>query len=224
VAVRAQTLFAVVAAVSFVAPKAAFPQSPTELARAIQQKYDTVRDFSATFVHTYRGGVLRKEATERGTVLIKKPARMRWTYEFPERKVFVGDGSRIYSYIPEDKQVIISPVPADGDATTPALFLSGHGNLLRDFEASVPDAPDTAPGTHTLKLTPRRREAEYDWLVLVVDRGTYRLRKLVTADAQGGQSTLTFSEVRENVGISDKEFRFTIPRGVDVVTNGPAGR
>jgi outer membrane lipoprotein carrier protein len=222
--VRAQTLFAVVAAVSLLAPQAAFPQSPSDLARAIQQKYDTVKDFSATFVHTYRGGVLRKEATERGTVLIKKPARMRWTYESPERKVFVGDGSRIYSYIPEDKQVIISPVPADGDATTPALFLSGHGNLLRDFAASMPEAPDTTPGTHTLKLTPRRHEAEYDWLVLVVDRGTYRLRRLVTADAQGGQSTLTFSDVRENVGISDKAFRFTIPRGVDVVTNGQAGR
>jgi len=222
--VRAQTLFAVVAAVSFVAPQAASPRSPSDLARAIQQKYDTVTDFSAKFVHTYRGGVLRKEATERGTVLIKKPARMRWTYESPERKVFVGDGMRIYSYIPEDKQVIISPVPADGDATTPALFLSGHGNLLRDFEASVPEAPDATPGTHTLKLTPRRREAEYDWLVLVVDRGTYRLRKLATADAQGGLSTLTFSDVRENVGLSDKEFRFTIPRGVDVVTNGQAGR
>ena len=65
---------------------------------------------------------------------------------------------------------------------------------------------------------------EYDWLVLVVDRGTYRLRRLVTADAQGGQSTMTFSDVRENVGIADKEFRFTIPRGVDVITNGQAGR
>jgi len=222
--VRAQTLLAVVAAVSIVAPAAASPQSPSDLARAIQQKYDTVRDFSADFVHTYRGGVLRKEATERGTVLIKKPARMRWTYEFPERKVFVGDGLRIYSYIPEDRQVIISPVPADGEATTPALFLSGHGNLLRDFVASTPDAADATPGTSTLKLTPRRHEAEYDWLILVVDRGTYRLRKLVTADAQGGQSTFTFSDVRENVGISDKEFRFTIPRGVDVITNGQAGR
>ena len=221
---RAQTLLAVVAAVSIVAPAAASPQSPSDLARAIQQKYDTVRDFSADFVHTYRGGVLRKEATERGTVLIKKPARMRWTYEFPERKVFVGDGLRIYSYIPEDRQVIISPVPADGEATTPALFLSGHGNLLRDFVASTPDAADATPGTSTLKLTPRRHEAEYDWLILVVDRGTYRLRKLVTADAQGGQSTFTFSDVRENVGISDKEFRFTIPRGVDVITNGQAGR
>lgn len=221
---RAHVLVALAAALSSVPPQGASSPSPVDLARAIQQKYDTVRDFSAAFVHTYRGGVLRKEATERGTVLIKKPARMRWTYEAPERKVFVADGNRIYSYIPEDKQVIVAPVPADGEATTPAMFLSGQGNLLRDFVASSPDEPDPAPGTYSLMLTPRRREAEYDWLFLVVDRGTYRLRKLVTADAQGGRSTFTFSDVRENLGTPDAVFRFTIPRGVDVVTHGQAGR
>lgn len=206
------------------APQAAPVPAPAALARAIQAKYDTVKDFSAAFVHTYRGGVLRKEATERGTVQIKKPARMRWIYESPERKIFVADGVRIYSYIPEDRQVIIAPVPADGEATTPAMFLSGHGNVARDFVASFPDDPDPTPGTWSLKLTPRRAEAEYDWLNLVVDRGTYRLRKLMTADAQGGRSMFAFSDVRENVGLQDAVFRFTIPRGVDVITNGQAGR
>jgi outer membrane lipoprotein carrier protein len=208
------------AAAAFALPPQTAPMpAPAELARAIQQKYDTVRDFSAAFEHRYRGGVLRKEAVERGTVQVKKPSRMRWTYEFPERKVFVADGTRIYSYIPEDRQVIITPVPEEGDATTPAMFLSGHGNLARDFEASYPPEPDPTPGTYSLKLVPRRREAEYDWLVLVVDRVTYRLRKLITADAQGGQSTFTFSDVRENVAIPDSTFRFTIPKGVDVVTH-----
>jgi len=207
-----------------VAAASAAPPSPAELARAIQQKYDTVKDLSASFVHSYRGGVLRKEATERGTVQIKKPSRMRWTYESPERKVFVADGNRIYSYIPEDRQVIVAPVPADGEATTPALFLSGHGNLTRDFAAAFPDEPDPMPGTYSLLLTPHRQEAEYDWLLLVVDRGTYRLRKLVTQDAQGGRSTFTFSDVRENTGVPDSTFRFTIPRGVDVVTHGQTGR
>ena len=69
---------------------------------------------------------------------IKKPGRMRWVYQDPERKEFVSDGSRIYSYIPEDRQVLVAPVPADNEATTPALFLSGHGNLARDFVASFP--------------------------------------------------------------------------------------
>jgi outer membrane lipoprotein carrier protein len=209
---------------SLAGPQNATAPGPADLAKAIQAKYDTVRDFSAAFVHSYRGGVLRKEATERGTVQIKKPARMRWVYEAPERKIFVADGSRIYSYIPEDKQVLVTPVPAGGEATTPALFLTGHGNLSRDFVAAFPDDPDPTPGTWSLRLTPRRSEAEYDSLTLVVDRGTFRLRRLVTADAQGGRSTFTFSDVRENVGLSDAMFRFTIPRGVDVVTNGQSGR
>jgi outer membrane lipoprotein carrier protein len=218
--VRASLFAASAAAVLALPPQAAPAASPADLARAIQQKYDTVRDFSASFEHRYRGGVLRKEAVERGTMEVKKPSRMRWIYESPERKVFVADGTRIYSYIPEDRQVIVAPMPAEDEATTPALFLSGHGSLPRDFEASFPTEPDPSPGTYSLKLVPHRREAEYDWLVLVVDRDTYRLRRLVTADAQGGQSTFTFSDVRENVGIPDRTFRFTIPRGVDVVTHG----
>jgi outer membrane lipoprotein carrier protein len=224
--VHAELLLAIAIGVLVQAPPAASPAAPaaTDLARAIQQKYDTVADFSADFEHAYRGGVLRKEARERGRVLISKPSRMRWTYEAPEKKLFVSDGHRIYSYMPEDKQVIVSPVPVDAAAATPMLFLAGQGNLLRDFVASVPAVPDALAGTLTLKLTPVRHEAEYDWLVLVVDRATYRLRRLITADAQGGQSTFTFTNVRENTGIPEKEFRFTIPPGVDVVTNVQAAR
>ena len=216
--------FAIAIGVSPAASQPPPPTDPSAVARAVQQRYDTVSDFSADFVHAYQGGVLRKEAIERGKVVIKKPARMRWTYESPERKVFVADGNRIYSYMPEDKQVIISPVPADDEATTPALFLSGKGNLTRDFTAAFSATPDPQPGTVTLTLTPKRREPEYEWLALVVDRGTWRLRKLVTADAQGGRSTFTFTNVRENAGVSEREFRFNIPKGVDVVTNGQAGR
>src|SRR3954471_13519465 len=75
-----------------------------ELAQALQKKYDTIKDFSADFVHTYRGGLLRKQITERGRILIKKPGKMRWEYTAPEAKLFVSDGVKIYSYIPQDKQ------------------------------------------------------------------------------------------------------------------------
>ncbi len=73
------------------------PRPPAEdLARALQQRYDGIRDFSADFVHTYQGGVLRRKATEKGKVLIKKPGKMRWTYEAPEDKLFVSDGVKMY--------------------------------------------------------------------------------------------------------------------------------
>src|SRR5579884_4347599 len=99
------------------------------LARAIQKNYDAIRDFSADFTHSYEGGVLRKQLTERGHVLIKKPGRMRWEYTSPEQKLFVSDGVKVYSYIPADRQVIVSNVPRENDATTPALFLAGKGDV-----------------------------------------------------------------------------------------------
>ncbi len=205
-------------------PARAGGPTAAELAQTLQRKYDRVRDFSADFVHSYHGGVLRKEAVERGTVLIRKPGLMRWTYTSPERKIFVSDGARFYAYIPDDRQVIVSPIPTADQATTPALFLAGKGSITRDFVAAFPPAPDPSPDTYTLTLTPRKPEAEYDSLTLVVDRASLAIRKLVTHDAQGGQSTFTFTNLRENTGIPDKEFRFTIPRGVDVITNGQPAR
>jgi outer membrane lipoprotein carrier protein len=201
------------------------PVDPAVLARSIQRHYDTVRDFSATFVHAYEGGVLRKTVVERGTVRFKKPGLMRWVYTHPERKEFVSDGVRLYAYVPEDRQVTVSAVPAGDGATTPALFLAGQGNLTRDFVASAPvDLPPQAPATLAVTLTPRKAESEFEWMTLIVDGATMQIRGLVTADAQGGRSSFTFDRVRENTGVGDQEFRFTIPRGVDVITNRQTGR
>jgi outer membrane lipoprotein carrier protein len=207
-------------------PAAQAKAAPDALARSLQQRYQGVRDFAADFVHTYRGGVLRTQTTERGTVKIKKPGRMRWIYTAPEKKEFVSDGLKVYSYLPQDKQVIVAALPSGDQATTPALFLAGNGDIARDFAASYPEASPapaaaaTPPGTISLKLTPRRSEPEYEYLVVAFDPATFQIRALTTRDRQGGDSTLTFTNLKENQGISDKEFAFRVPRGVDVITDG----
>jgi outer membrane lipoprotein carrier protein len=197
-------------------------QSPTAdtLARDVQRKYDRVADFSADFVHSYRGGVLKQQATERGTLLVKKPGKMRWEYTAPEKKLFVSDGHKIYSYIPQDRQVTVGTMPRDEQAPTPALFLTGKGNLTRDFNASFDKVPEAQPGSIALKLTPKRREPEYESLTLVLDPKTLALQMLITVDAQGGRSAFTFSNLKENVGVADSQFVFKMPRNAEVVTDG----
>lgn len=191
--------------------------SPAELAKSIQNRYSKIQDFSADFVHTYEGGVLRRKAQERGTVLIKKPGKMRWSYRDPERKLFVSDGQRIYAYIPADRQVILSKLPAGEEASTPALFLTGKGDLLRDFIVSYPHEAG-APADHsTLQLVPKSHEAEYEVLLLTVDRKTLGLRGLIAHDHQGGRSTFVFTNLKENIGVSDKEFVFQMPKGVEII-------
>lgn len=201
---------------------AAQAQSAAEIASQVQQKYDSVRDFSADFTHEAESGVLRKKLVERGSVMVKKPGKMRWAYKAPEEKLFVSDGSRMYMHTPADNQVIVSPVPADDQATTAVLFLTGKGKLTRDFTVSLTEGAPA--GTYVLKLQPKLQERDYDWLQLVVDRSTFQIRSLTAADKQGTRSTFTFSNFKENVGLPDKTFQFNIPRGADVIQAGQPGR
>lgn len=193
------------------------PEAPDALARALQARYQGVRDFSADFTQTYRGGVLRTQTQERGTVAIKKPGLMKWVYTKPERKELISDGKKIYWYLPADKQVSVSDVPQGSQASTPLLFLGGRGDIARDFTAAA--AAAAVPGTVGLKLTPRRNEPDYEHLVVSLDPATFQIRALSTRDRQGGDSTLTFTNMKENRGISDKEFVFRTPRGVTVIND-----
>jgi len=213
----------VLAVVAAAIPLRSAEPTAAELARSVQRKYDSIRDFSADFVHNYKSGALRKQLTEKGHVLIKKPGKMRWEYTSPEEKLFVSDGVKIYSYVPQDKQVVVSTVPSDDTASAPALFLAGKGNLVRDFTPSLTEVPTgTAAGTKALKLVPKAPQPDYDWIVLLIDQGTLGLRGLMSTDAQGGTSIFSFANLKENVNLADKEFTFHMPRGVDVVTD--AGR
>jgi outer membrane lipoprotein carrier protein len=214
---RSAAALAVVSAAGLVHAQGAAAPSAGELAAAVQRRYAAVRDFTADFTQVYQGGVLRQKTTERGTLEVKKPGRMRWTYTAPEKKEFVSDGTRLYSYLPADRQVIVSELPPGGGDTTAALFLAGRGDLTKDFTAAL-EGQDAS--IYRLTLTPRTRQQDFDTLTLHVRRDTLQIASLVAHDRQGGTSTFTFSNLRENVGLADSRFVFRTPRGVQVVRAG----
>ena len=192
-------------------------RSPQDLQQALQQRYELVLDFSADFMHTYEGGMLRTRLVERGTMLVKRPGRMRWDYREPERKLFVSDGEQLYSYLPEDRQVIIGRLPNDNAATTPALFLAGAGDFVDDFTAAFDAVQDPPADSYVLRLTPTRTERDFEFLTLVIDASTLAIVRLISYDLQGGVSTFVFSNLQENQGLSDTPFTFEIPPGSDVI-------
>lgn len=215
---RTTALLAALLSVPVLLPAQAPQRPPEAVAKALQARYLGIRDFSADFVQSYRGGVLKTQTTERGTVVVKKPGKMRWVYTGTERNELVSDGKKIYWYTPDDKTVVVSDMPAADQATSPAVFLTGRGDIAQDFTATYAPAGAT-PGV-ALKLVPKRPEPEYEYLVVTLDPASLQMRTLTTRDRQGGESTFTFTNMKENRGVSDKEFMFRIPRGVKVVTDG----
>ena len=193
---------------------------PVALAAKVQQRYNGIKDIQGDFVQTYEGGVLRTKTTERGTIAIKRPGKMRFTYIKPEKKEFVSDGTRLYTHLVSDKQVIVSPAPGPDQGDIPAMFLAGQSDLARDYTPSFTPLPGAAPGLVTLKLVPRKKSEEYESIGIGVDPTTLQIQFLTAVDTQGGRSSFSFSNLKENRGLTDKQFEFRIPRGVDVVTNG----
>ena len=86
--------------------------------------------------------------------------------------------------------------------------------------ATFTPLPGAAPGLTTLQLVPKKPHADYDSLGIGIDPKTLQIQFLTALDKQGGRSSFSFSNLKENRGLTDKDFEFRIPRGVDVVTNG----
>jgi outer membrane lipoprotein carrier protein len=212
--------FASAIALAMVAGAAAQTNDPVALAAKIQQRYNGIKDIQADFVQSYEGGVLRTRSTERGTVAIKRPGRMRFTYTKPEKKEFVSDGTRLYTHLVADKQVIVSPAPGPDQGDIPAMFLAGQSDLARDYTPAFTALPGAASGLTTLKLVPRKKSEDYESIGIGVDPETLQILFLTAVDTQGGRSSFTFTNLKENRGLADKDFEFRIPRGVEVVSNG----
>jgi len=215
-----KTLLALAIALSAVLTLRAQGDDPVAMAARIQQRYNGIKDIQGDFVQTYEGGVLRTKTTERGTVAIKRPGRMRFTYTKPEKKEFVSDGLRLYTHLVADKQVIVSPAPGPDEGDIPALFLAGQSDLAKDYTPTFAALPGAPTGLVTLKLVPRRKSADYESIGIGIDPKTLQILFLTALDTQGGRSSFAFTNLKENRGLADKDFEFRIPRGVDVVTNG----
>ena len=203
------TPLAFAGAIVLAAPAA--PVGAADVARRVEERHRGVRDMQARFVQTYRSGVLGRDVVERGTVSIKSPGRMRWEYRDPEAKTFVSDGKTFYFYVPADKQVIVRD-QADARGLT-AQLLSGRLEILAQFDVGL----ERTAGRERLRLSPRKTDPEVDRVYLDVDDG-YRIRGIEILDPQGNRSRFEFQDLRENVGLPDRLFRFDVPEGVEVIS------
>jgi outer membrane lipoprotein-sorting protein len=93
------------------------------------------------------------------------------------------------------------------------MLLSGHADIVATFDVALEAGP---AGLQRLRLTPRKPEPEIEHLYVDVDAAD-RIRAILVVDAQGNRSQFAFDDIRENVGLDDRLFRFEVPHGVEVI-------
>ena len=197
-------------------PLAACAMDLADVVSGLQRRYASVVTVTGSFEQTYRAPGI--DQVESGIFWLKKPGLMRWEYRNPEEKVFVADGHESFLYVPQDRQVTVQPLSAADLHSTPLQFLLGEGDINKSFTVSwEADLKPKDGRTYLIRLTPRRSEGEYSFLVLEIDQRSYDLRRITIREPIGNTSEFLFTNLTTNVKIESRVFQFKPPKGVEVL-------
>jgi outer membrane lipoprotein carrier protein len=196
------------------------PQDCAEsAAAAVQARYEGVRDLQARFSQITRqaGAVPSAPTTARGSVVLAKPGKMRWTYEAPEPSLVVSDGVTLWIYDPAFREAQRLPVSQGYLSGAAIQFLLGEGDIFRDFHVTALACEDDSA---ELELVPRE-PATYEKLTVKVDPTTGDITGTRLVDLLGTVIVVELSELKVDQSPPASLFRFEPPEGVRVTELQP---
>ena len=153
----------------------------------------------------------RKESST-GRVAMSAPRLFRWEYVKPYPQLIVADGKNVWVYDPDLQQVTKRAQGAE-EQNSPLAALIDPSRLEKDF--LVTEAGSEA-GLEWLQLTPRNPN-DASFASARLGFGKAGLAKMQVVDSLGQRTLFAFSGWKRNPSFSKSTFRYTPPKGVDVV-------
>jgi outer membrane lipoprotein carrier protein len=200
--------------VSAVAAETPSAESVGDVVVRVQARFDAAADLRGDVVQEVFVAALDRVVSASGTVVFKRPGKMRWNLTGDEPQIIVADGETVWFYQPADEQVLRAPLASVFRSSTPVSFLTGVGKISEDFDVGLQSRDAERI---TLSLDPKRRNGDVGRLRLVVAARSAEILEARVTDPVGNVTTLKFSNLERNTGVADEEFAFVVPPGVDVV-------
>jgi outer membrane lipoprotein carrier protein len=207
------------------------PDVKTAVSR-LESRYHAAHTLKATFLERYteNGRLVRVEA---GVAYFRRPGKMRWEYESPEKNLFLVDGKSAWFYVPADHTVTRVPAKESADWRTPFALLAGEMKVSRicaKVEAASDEKPEFSDnivlhcalrGAPSAK--PDDQEASslaanpQDVVFFEVARNSGELVRVLVQDPGGLRIEFHFKDWQADPPVADALFHFAVPRGVAIV-------
>ena len=167
-------------------------------------------EFSQRMVRE-EGGKLQASNASSGSFLFARPGKFIWTYQKPYEQLLQADGEKLYIY---DKDLNQVTVKALGNAigSSPAAILFGSNDLEKNFTLSEAGTRD---GIEWLQAIPKTRDTNFEKIGIGLKDGVPVAMEL--RDSFGQISLLSFTKFEKNPALPATQFRFTVPKGADVL-------
>lgn len=181
--------------------------------QALDRFFNGLQSLQAEFAQSVQDSRGQSIDKSTGKLAIKKPGKFRWDYAKPNAQTIVSDGERIWLYDPELEQVTIRRADLSLNGT-PAMLLSGQTNLRDSFEIEHVEQRD---GMTVINLEPKRNDTDFKLLQVALRKD--QLVAMSLTDKLGQTTLLQFQQLKRNTAVPESQFKFSIPKGVDVVDN-----
>jgi outer membrane lipoprotein carrier protein len=183
--------------------------------RGVEERYNRAKTLQVLFTEQYTP-TGRAQVTDSGTLLLRKPLRMRWDYSQPKGKLIVCDGKYFWVYTPASNRAERVPLKESDDMRMPLAFLLGKLNFEKEFRNIK---------SHTegldIRITaePKSDNLPYSSVEFVVAPDSHiKLVKVMNFD----KSVLSFAFDQEKMDppVNPKAFQFEVPKGAELVESG----
>ena len=189
-------------------PVSAHAEATDKLKTFIAATRSGQADFSQTVLD--KNGKRIQSAS--GTMQFVRPGKFRWAYHKPYEQIIVGDGAKFWLYDVELNQVTVRKLDA-ALGSSPAALLAGNNEIESSF--SLKDSGDKE-GLEWLEATPKTQDTSFEKIRMAFNVQS-ELVVMELQDSFGHNTVLRFSNIQRNPQLSPQLFKFTPPKGADVL-------
>lgn len=206
-----------------------------QVVSTLEQGYASLQDLQAAFHQSTTLAGFPKPQKGHGELALRRPAQgtaqFRFDYTVPKQSI-ISNGKQVWFYQPENRQVLISSLEGmmKGGNSIGMAYLTGLGNVSKDFNAAFAKPNRDKQGNYLLELTPRkptpvlaslrlaiREEAVNAMLADGKIKEPFPIASSTVVDFSGTETLISYSRIRTNNGFSAAKFNFKIPQGVEII-------
>lgn len=195
-------------------------QDPGPVLDRASAAYQTVATLSAEFTQVVINPLVGAPDTTRGTLYQMRPSHFAMRFSHPKGDRIVADGRHLWIYTPSTTpgQVIRTTIPETG-TTGPNLIGQFVEHPRERYHAKYIRMDSLATGlADVIELVPRADDAPYRQALVWVNRESGLLTRLEIVEAAGPRREIALAKVKVNGGLPEREFIFSPPKGVRVVS------
>ena len=154
---------------------------------------------------------LKKLQQATGTMQFSRPGRFRWEYDKPYEQTIVGDGSRLWIYDKDLNQVTVRKLDRALGAS-PAALLAGSNEIEKTTRSTASATRTASTGSKPFRgrRTPRSSASG--------SASAAGLQAMELRDQFGQMTVIRFADLERNAKLAPEAFRFTPPKGADVIS------